>query len=171
MHVNNHKWLADVRNSHPQHFDGARVLEIGSKNWNGTAREHFANCRYVGIDREPGAGVDIVVDGDDVPAQLQRDFDTLVMLSVFEHDPHWRHTLAKYLPHLRPGALVVTCFGAEGNLPHPPMPWAQVPHREFLDYAVTLPLEVLDSFFENDRYGNECAGCFNVLMRKLGAVE
>lgn len=165
MHDNNHKWLADVRNSHPQHFTDVRVLEIGSKNWNGTARDHFTNCQYTGLDREPGDGVDIVVD-DNILVQLPHDFDTLVMLSVFEHDQNWRDTLAKYLSHLRIGGLVVTCFGAEGNLPHPPMPWAQVPHCEFLDYVRTLSLEVLDSFFENHRYGNECAGCFNVLMRK-----
>lgn len=164
MHENNHKWLVDVRAQYPRHFQDARVLEIGAKDWNGSARRHFTNCDYVGVDREPGPGVDLLA----VYAQEQlsrRSFDTFVALSVFEHDSEWRETLAAYLPFLRPGALLITCFGAEGNEPHEPSPWAVVPHREFLNYAATLPLAVLDAFFEEERYGKGCAGCFNCLLR------
>ncbi len=91
---------------------------------------------------------------------------TLMMFSVFEHDPTWRETIKHNLQWLKPGGVFATCFGAEGNLPHL-MRWALVPHQEFLDYCKTMPLDMIDAFFEEDRYGKDCPGAYDAIARKV----
>lgn len=166
MHINNIWWLADLRYSYLEYFREARVLEIGSKIWSGTIRPAFINCDYVGVDQEDGPGVDLVSPGDQTKFELDS-FDTLAMFSVFEHTPKWREILRHNLKWLRSGGLFITCFGAEGNARHEPEPWAIVPHQEFLNFYKELPLKLLDAFFEEDRYGKDCPGAFDVLAKKL----
>lgn len=170
MHENNRRWLTDLRSTHPAFFHRARVLEIGSRIWgtpSDTIRPFFTECDYIGIDKMDGPGVDIRVD--DV-GHLPLDFpwvDTLAIFSVFEHDPNWRQTLRLSVEMiLRPGGLLVTCFGAEGNQHHAPEPWAPVPHAEFLKHGVAIGLVIMDAFFEEERYGRNCAGCYNVVAGK-----
>lgn len=177
MHDNNRKWLTDLRRDYPEHFHKARVLEIGSRIWgdppNDTIRPFFTECAYLGVDKVNGPGVDLCIDHidllDDYSVLGDLDdarVDTLAIFSVFEHDPVWRETLAVARRWLRPGGLLVTCFGAEGNLPHL-MNWKPVPHQEFLSCCKDLGLDVLDAFFEEDRYGPNCAGCYNVVAREF----
>ena len=169
MHENNRRWLADLQRAYPDHFHHARVLELGSHIWgtppHDTIRPYFTECHYVGVDALPGPGVDIAVHARDTQFRTG-EFDTLAIFSMFEHDPDWRTSLRHNLGWLRPGGLLVTCFGAEGNAPHL-MDWAIVPHREFLDYCTQdTGLDILDAFFEEERYGINCAGCYNVVGRK-----
>ena len=168
MHVNQHKWLRDVKRQYPAHFEDAFVLEIGSRNWSGEAlspRRYFRDGAYLGVDRMPGSGVDL---SPEASHRLLQDnaFDTLVALSVYEHEPRWRHVFTRNGDFLRPGGLAIVSFGAEGNQHHDPEPWSPVPHDDFLILARANGFSVLDSFFEEDRYGKECAGCYNVLLRK-----
>jgi SAM-dependent methyltransferase len=166
MHENNRRWLTDLRRHLPEYFTGARVLEIGSRIVSpppcDTVRQFFTDCTYLGVDRSPGPGVDVVCDARELALEPGDVFDTLLIFSVFEHDPHWRETLARALLYLRTGGLLLVCFGAEGNLHHAPEPWAPVPHAEFLDYAASLPLDVVEWFFEEECYGKDCAGAFDV---------
>lgn len=172
MHDNNHKWLRDLQKAYPQAFHDVAVLEIGSKIWgvppNDTVRPYFTDCYYVGVDREDGPGVDVVSEVSNLTF-VPESFDVLVSFSLFEHDPAWRSTLKSALRFLCPGGLLFTCFGAEGNLPHL-MRWAIVPHRQFLLECVANDLTVLDHFFEEDRYGKDCAGCYNVVAMKRAAL-
>lgn len=168
MHANNLRWLTDLKTAYPSAFHGGRVLEIGSKIWGpppcDTVRPFFTGCSYLGIDAESGAGVDLVVEARHAsfdPAS----FDTVIAFSVFEHDPTWRETVSRVATWLRDGGLFLTCFGAEGNLPHL-MNWAPVPHRDFLQYVTSCGLVVVDAFFEEDRYGKDCAGCYNAVISK-----
>lgn len=165
VHLNNHLWLADLKRDHPEYLKKARVLEIGSKVWTGTIRPFFEDCYYIGVDQEDGDGVDIVCQGDETGFHPGY-FDTLAMFSVFEHTPKWREILVHNLQWLRVGGLFMTCFGAEGNARHEPEPWAIVPHQEFLDFCDTLPLTIMDAFFEEERYGKNCPGAFDVLAKK-----
>jgi SAM-dependent methyltransferase len=169
MHENNRRWLADLRRTYPEHFHRARVLELGSRVWGTTPhdsiRPYFTEGTYVGVDAIAGSGVDVVVEAQATRFEVD-EFDTLAAFSLFEHDPDWRASLRHNLTWLRSGGLLVTCFGAEGNLPHL-MDWCPVPHAEFLDYcAAETGIEVLDAFFEEERYGRDCAGCYNVVGKK-----
>ena len=171
MHLNNRRWLSDLRSAHPTTFSNAKVLEIGSRVWlpppDHSIRPFFdPNCNYVGVDMIAGEGVDIVSEANETVFR-EGEFDTLAMFSLFEHDPDWRGSMVHNLKWLRVGGLFLTCFGAEGNLPHL-MRWKPVPHREFLDFCATLPLRVIDAFFEEERYGANCAGAYDVVAEKLG---
>lgn len=89
-------------------FEG-RILEVGSKDYGNTTsfREEYPASEYIGVDIEPGPGVDRVVDlteglGDLAPAS----FDLAICCSVLEHVRRpWR--LAGHLGALlRPGGLL-----------------------------------------------------------------
>src|SRR5438045_6522994 len=66
----------------------ASILEVGSQAVNGSLRENaLPTTRYVGIDIEAGAGVDLIVEpGQPFPVE-ENSFDLGMASSVFEHDP------------------------------------------------------------------------------------
>lgn len=167
MHRGNRTWLTALKAALPSYFDGAAVLEIGSYNVSGTARDYFQKAkRYVGVDICAGPGVDVVsaAKNTSFPDTL---FDTLVYLSVFEHDPEWKAGFEHNLQWLRPGGIVIVCWGAEGNRRHAPEPWAIVPAKEVLDACAAWPLLILDSFMEEDRYGPDTPGAYDLVAVKV----
>jgi hypothetical protein len=96
MHLGNRDFLWHMNKVYPEHFRNAKVLELGSLDVNGTARDHFENCEYVGIDQSPGKCVDIVVPAKNTKFTPEY-FDTLMSMSMFEHDPDWRESLSHNL--------------------------------------------------------------------------
>src|SRR6185295_17320064 len=140
-----------------------KILELGSGSQRiaGSIRPYFNEAQeYIGVDIEEGPGVDIVSRAQDTKFE-ENYFDTLAIFSLFEHDLDWKETMSHNIKWLKPGGLIFTCFGAEGNEPHMSV-WQPVPHQEFLDHAKSLGLKVLDAFFEEDRYGKNCAGAYDV---------
>lgn len=161
MHLNNRKWLEDCKKNYPDSFKECCVLEIGSQNVNGTIRDYFEDTTdYVGVDRERGEGVDIVCDAR--KTEFDHQFDTLMIISVFEHDLSWKDTLKHNLQWLKKGGMCFISFGAEGNLQHMDV-WQPVPHKEVLDECKKLGLVVVDSFFEEERYGKGDDGIYNII--------
>ena len=59
-------FVAAVKDKHPEFFQNKKVLEVGSLNINGTVRDFFTDCEYVGCDLGEGPGVDIVCAGQDL---------------------------------------------------------------------------------------------------------
>jgi len=86
------------------------VLDIGSRDINGNNRWMFPDAQYLGIDKEPGPNVDIVVEGDEFwPG---RTFDAVLCTEVLEHTWMWRDVLSNAADLLSPqGILLVTCAG------------------------------------------------------------
>ncbi len=166
MHPANRVWLKHLRGRYREYFNEAKVLEIGSYNVNGTARDFFSDCEYVGVDRDAGPGVDLVCQAIDTKFEPLY-FDALVAMSVFEHDSDWASAFEHVLQWVRKHGLVVLCWGAEGNRQHGKN-WAPVPSGAFLEKVKDgWPLRILDHFFENDRYpDSSVAGVFNVLAIK-----
>lgn len=170
MHSGNHQWLETVKNRYPDSFTRADVLEIGAYNINGTARDHFKDCKsYVGVDIAAGPCVDIVSDARKTSFKVGQ-FDTLVYLSVFEHDQNWAAGFDHNLQWVRDGGLIVTCWGAEGNLRHDPEPWAIVSVSQFMNELRYWPISIEDAFFEAMRHTNDAAGCFDVVARKVNSM-
>lgn len=67
--------------------DGA-ILEIGSKDYGSTVpfRKHIRHRQYVGLDLEPGAGVDLVGDLSKGLCGLEKEhFSLIICCSVLEH--------------------------------------------------------------------------------------
>lgn len=166
MHVGNQDWLESLRLQYEQRIRGASILEIGSMDWNGSARSHFgAAARYIGVDHLAGPSVDVVSSAAKT-SFAREEFDILICLSLFEHDPEWKDSLEHNLQWVKKGGLIVLCWGAEGNLPHDPQPWAIVPVAAFMEASKRWPIKVIDAFFECDRYTPDCPGCYDVLAVK-----
>ena len=95
MHNQAYEWLKTIR---AQSEHRAPVLEIGSININGSARDIWGQLNpYVGVDIVAGAGVDYVVDFSDwnvisnraAHPGLHHQFRTIICTEVLEHvDPN-----------------------------------------------------------------------------------
>lgn len=116
-HPQQAEFFSRVERSYPQHFRGARVLEVGSLDINGSVRELFADCDYTGVDLQLGPGVDLACPGHLLEFPSGR-FDTVISAECFEHNPFWRETLANMLRMARPGGLVVISCATTGRKEH-----------------------------------------------------
>ena len=75
----------------PEHFNKAKVIEIGSLDINGSVRGYFADCEYIGVDVGEGKNVDLVCEGQKVD-HPDGTYDTSLSCNCFEHNPHWVET-------------------------------------------------------------------------------
>ncbi len=119
-HHSQREFVAQVARRYPKHFRGADVLEVGSLDVNGSVRQFFHGCNYLGIDLVAGKGVDRVCDLESVDGQ----FDTVISCECLEHDPRWSVTVEDMVSRVRSGGLlVVTCAGPgraeHGTRKHP----------------------------------------------------
>lgn len=101
----------------PSAFRDCRVLEIGSLDINGSVREFFRDCQYVGLDVAVGPGVDVVCQGQDYDAP-EGSFDTVISCETMEHNPFWRETLLNMLRICRPGGWVLLTCATTGRPEH-----------------------------------------------------
>lgn len=143
MHQSVQNFLGNIAKRRPAFFAaGARVLELGSRDINGTPRHLFPQpALYVGIDCHGGPGVDVVgVVHEVLPLLPPGEVDVVVSTEMLEHDPFWRETLRAAVGRLRPGGLfALTCAArrrAAHNLEDSPTPG----HYQGLDPADMLPV-------------------------------
>lgn len=116
-HTAQRTFFSLVKDTYPQFFTGQRVLEVGSLDINGTCRDFFDNCMYVGVDVGPGPGVDIVCPGQDLTFP-DESFDVMVSGECFEHNPAWRETFVNMVRMLRPDGLIAFTCAGEGRPEH-----------------------------------------------------
>ena len=115
------------------------ILELGSRDVNGSPRSFFPNtvaagC-YVGVDIAPGPGADIVADaamwrpeGVRVPASLQRSdsfstwlppkFDVVICVEVLEHAARWQDICRTAAACVKPGGLVAITAAGPARAEH-----------------------------------------------------
>lgn len=86
------------------------VIEIGSRDINGSARSFWPNARWIGLDLHAGPAVDVVGNAETYrPDSL---VDLVVCCEVLEHAANWRELIASAASWLQPwGRLIVTCAG------------------------------------------------------------
>jgi hypothetical protein len=118
MHAPVLAWLEETLRVLPPRY---RVLEIGSKDINGSARSVIdvpaqPIARYLGTDLSPGPGVDLVVDGEDVAPDFVP--DTIVCCEVFEHTPRWPQILARAFALLEGGGYVLLTMATDPRGAH-----------------------------------------------------
>ncbi len=101
----------------PEFFEGARVLEIGSLNINGSVRQFFSRGDYLGIDVGDGPGVDQVAGGHEIEGP-DASFDVVISCECMEHNPFWAETIENMIRLLRPGGLIVMTFAGYGRPAH-----------------------------------------------------
>lgn len=98
-------WKDELKAKFPNHFNGAKVLDIGSADINGTNKGWFANCQYIGIDVRPYRNVNVVSIAHEYQAEFES-FDTILSTSQLEHDIYWEKTLKRMVELLKPGGLM-----------------------------------------------------------------
>ncbi|HWH31204.1 MAG TPA: methyltransferase domain-containing protein [Egibacteraceae bacterium] len=101
-----HGQVIDFVSSCPREF--ATVVEIGSRDINGTVRGLFTAESYTGIDLYEGPGVDVV--GDCLDWSPPEPVDAVVCCEVLEHAPDAEGIVRRAHEWLRPGGtLILTC--------------------------------------------------------------
>lgn len=122
-----------------------RVLEVGSRNVNGSLRQSIEpHCQeYVGIDIEDGLGVDIVMPAEDLTKRFKSEFDIVICTEMLEHAEDWRTAInqMKYVL-IGDGQIFITTRG-------PGFPYHEYPgdhwrytegnmHEIFRDFEIDL---------------------------------
>jgi len=93
--------------------EGKKVIEMGSRDVNGTLRPYIEALKpasYIGVDFEPGPGVDVICRAEDsVNVFGQGSFDLLISTEMIEHVKDWRLIIHNFKNLLRPeGVLLIT---------------------------------------------------------------
>lgn len=116
-HKEQHDFCLRVKEKLPQFFKNKRVLDIGSLDINGSNRDLFENCNYLGLDVGEGKNVDVVSVGHlfDGPDEY---FDTIISTEVFEHDMYYEKTIQNIMRMLKPGGLFLFTCAAPGRPEH-----------------------------------------------------
>src|SRR5437763_626500 len=117
-HAEQHGFFAAVADVNRSLISGAKVLEIGSYDVNGSVRSLFAAAdEYVGVDLREGPGVDRVGFGHEIDSP-DASYDVTLSSECFEHDPCWRETFVNMLRMTRPGGLVAFSCASVGRPEH-----------------------------------------------------
>ena len=112
MHLGASNWIA-------AHIESPlRVLEFGSLNINGTARDYAPNAYWWGLDMQEGPGVDEV--GDAASWRPIESFaaDTVICAEVLEHTPDAMQIIANAYYHLKLGGRFLMTCASHGRQPH-----------------------------------------------------
>lgn len=106
-----------VKRHLPAFFAGARVIEMGSLDINGSVRGHFSGGTYVGVDLAPGPGVDLVSGAHEID-HPDGSYDVAISSDCFEHNPCWLETFRNMLRLTREGGLVLFTCASTGYREH-----------------------------------------------------
>lgn len=114
MHAEVLEWLAAKAEEYGP-FE--RVIEFGSRNLNGSARDVIPHKSWFGVDVVAGPGVDLVANA--VHAVVNVGYwDLGICTNVFEHDPTWAHILRNLISHVKSGGYLFLQCPGPGFLPH-----------------------------------------------------
>lgn len=95
-----------------------RILDVGSLNINGSAREvfePFSPSMYLGIDESLGPDVNIQMSGYHLYSIfLPSSFDIVICTEVLEHAEYWKQLVEQLRYVLRPGGLLYLSCRAPG---------------------------------------------------------
>lgn len=107
--------LEEQRMFHP----GDRVLEIGSRNVNGSPRPIYqtGSTFYMGIDLEAGDGVDLVADAEDL--RFDNAWDLVISMEMLEHVQDWRRVVYNCMRAVKVGGALLLTTRSPGFEYHP----------------------------------------------------
>lgn len=165
MHPTNSLYWDTCKDRFPELFRDRRVAEFGSYDVNGTVRDYFEDCTYIGVDWRDGPGVDFVAVAQDFDA-AQR-FDTVISASMLEHDPYWNMSLRKMVEVLNDDGALLLSWGSALNLSHEeetcpdydkemnPKPFHPRPVRHVLDLLEKLGMHIQEFRYEFNVWKDE----------------
>ena len=150
------------------------ILEIGSFNVNGTLRDFKpVNSTWMGIDLEPGPGVDLVISDMAALPFPDGSFDFVVASSVFEHDSTFWLTFNEMVRVLRKGGYIYLNSPSNGMIHRYPLDV----YRFYPDAGKALEkwgkirspeLRLIESFIgsHNDEPWNDFCAVFGLEVNK-----
>lgn len=116
-HWEQRDFVEKIRKGLPQYFSQSKVLEVGSLNINGTIRDFFIDCKYIGIDVSPGLGVDVICEGQNYNAPDDT-YDVVCSAECFEHNPYWFETFQNMIRLCKDDGLVFFTCATDGREEH-----------------------------------------------------
>lgn len=117
MHPAVKQYVQVIKDNFPHYFKGCKVLEMGSLNINGSVRKFFRNCKYTGIDKTAGVGVDVVCLAHE--AQFKdRSFDVVISTEMLEHDKYARKSMLNAMKLLKKGGILIVTAAGKGRPSH-----------------------------------------------------
>lgn len=116
-HKQQYDYVHKLKTRFPDFFFMKKVLEVGSLNINGTNRDFFTNCDYLGVDVGEGPCVDLVCPGQDVN-HPDETYNTVLSTECFEHNPEWVATFQNMIRMCKSGGLVFMTCATTGRPEH-----------------------------------------------------
>jgi len=95
-----------------------RVCELGSRDVNGSVRGLFPGAQYIGVDAEPGPGVDAIGNGATWKPEPPEPFDTVVSTEVLEHTGEAEEICRNSYELLEKGGVFIVTAASIGREPH-----------------------------------------------------
>ena len=116
-HYQQCNFIASLKNLYSEYFFNKNVLEFGSHNINGTIRNYFTDCVYIGVDVGPGRDVDVVSLAHEY--NLPDDtFDVVASCEMFEHDQYWAKSFKNMIRLCRKQGLIFFTCATTGRKVH-----------------------------------------------------
>jgi SAM-dependent methyltransferase len=116
-HTEQRIFVEKIKNNYPVFFSNKKILEIGSLNINGTLRDFFTNCNYLGIDVGDGPGVDVICEGQSYDAPDET-YDVVCSAECFEHNPYWLETFKNMIRLCKKNGFVFFTCATDGRPEH-----------------------------------------------------
>ena len=116
-HAEQLEYVKSLKKIYPSFFNEKKVLEVGSLDINGSIRQFFDNCDYLGIDIGKGPGVDVVSEGQKYDAPNDT-FDVSCSAECFEHNPYWLETFLNMIRVTKPNGMVFFTCATDGRPEH-----------------------------------------------------
>ena len=104
MHKEVKDYLTQVKTKYHKHFKKKKVLELGSLNINGSVREFFEDCEYIGLDRREGPDVDVVGNAHEYKSTK---VDVVITTEMLEHDKYAAKSIKNGLSLLKKGGIFI----------------------------------------------------------------
>lgn len=127
----------------PSDIRGKSVIEVGSRNINGSLRpfvESLAPASYLGVDMVSGGGVDEVCEAGRLVERFgPESFDVLLSTEMLEHVHDWQRVIDNLKIALRPTGLLLVTTRSRG-FPHHEAPY------DFWRYEVSDMKEIFSDF-------------------------
>jgi SAM-dependent methyltransferase len=142
----------------PADIRGKSVIEVGSRNINGSLRafiESLSPASYLGVDMVDGDGVDEVCEAGRLVERFgANSFDLLISTEMLEHVHDWQRVIDNFKQLLRPEGVLLITTRSKG-FPYHEAPW------DFWRYEVSDMREIFADFvIENLQSDPEEPGVF-----------
>ncbi len=117
MHIEARNFIFRAKERFPEYFTEKCVLEVGSLNINGSPRDLFKDCEYIGVDKLAGKDVDVV------GALHQCDFgdksfDVIISTEALEHDEYLDLTVETMINHISATGIIIITTANINRKPH-----------------------------------------------------